>query len=79
MGPALRPSLEYYGAWGPVRNLPLLRDPVHQILPGADLRIREGTHLELRGGLVQRSSQRLVVKSRFEFEFRRKSSGIADP
>jgi hypothetical protein len=66
MGPALRPSLEYYGAWGPAR------DSTHQILPGADLRIGKDLTWSFGVGWSNDPANRLVVKSRFEFEFGRK-------
>ncbi len=70
MGPALRPSLEYYGTW----NLPMLRNSVHQILPGADLRLGKDLTWSFGLGWSNDPANRLVVKSRFEFEFGRKGT-----
>jgi hypothetical protein len=72
MGSALRPSLEYYGTWGPVSSPHLLGNSTHQILPGADLRIGKNLTWSFGLGWSNNPAARLIFKSRFEFEFGRK-------
>jgi len=67
----ITPSLEYYGSLGPVDNvLPIYRQ-AHLLFPGADWRPREGVTWSFGIG-VGLTDERLVFKSRIEFEFGRK-------
>ena len=64
------PSLEYYGALGPTRNILPVREQLHQFYAGGDLKLRENLLWNLGVGVGTTSAgNRLVFKSRFEFEF----------
>ena len=71
--PRFAPSVEYYSAWGPVPRFRRVTEQVHQLYFGGDWKIREnlpwnaGAEMGLTGG-----GERLVFKSRLEFEFGRK-------
>jgi len=66
----LTPSLEYYSSWGSIGSLPALRDQIHQIIPGADIRLKEHLtwNLGVGFGLTPKGSA-LIVKSRLEVPF----------
>lgn len=64
------PSLEYYSSWGPVTHLSAVRDQIHQVLPGGDLKLAK--HLTWSFGVgfgITGAGSGVVLKSRFEYEF----------
>jgi hypothetical protein len=70
----LTPSIEYYSSLGPVRGfLPGPRQ-IHLLFPGADWKIREGLTWSFGVGLgLTGMGSQVILKSRIEFEFGRKS------
>jgi hypothetical protein len=67
---SLTPSLEYYSSWGSIGGFPPLRDQIHQLVPGADVRFRDRVmwNFGVGFGLTPQGSG-LIVKSRFEVRF----------
>jgi len=66
------PSLEYYSEWGPLPSFLPIREQVHQILPGGDLKLAENVVWSLGVGVgATPAGNRLVYKSRFEISFGR--------
>lgn len=66
----ITPSLEYYGVLGPVPNLLPRGQQVHQVFPGADIRLSERLVWSAGVGVgITSAGPRLVYKSRFEFSF----------
>jgi hypothetical protein len=64
------PSLEYYSEWGPVPSFSPLREQVHQILPGGDVKLANNLTWSFGIGIGTTSAgNRIVYKSRIEFEF----------
>jgi hypothetical protein len=64
------PSLEYYGEWGALPAFVPLHDQVHQILPGADVKLTKNLEWSFGVGIGMTSAgNRLVYKSRFEYAF----------
>jgi hypothetical protein len=63
-------SLEYYGAFGPVRDFLPAREQVHQFFGGGDLELRENVVLNLGLGLgVTSAGNRTVLKARLGWLF----------
>ena len=69
------PSLEYYSSWGSISSLPVVRDQIHQVFPGADIRLGDHATWNVGAdfGLTPKGSA-LIIKSRFEVSF-----GMAHP
>jgi hypothetical protein len=66
------PSVEYYSSIGPLRDALPLRSQFHQILPGADIRLRDDLVWSLGVGIgLTAEGNRLVYKSRLEWHFGR--------
>ena len=64
------PSLEYYSEWGSLPTLLPAREQIHQILPGGDLKLARNLSWSFGIGVgATPAGNRLVYKSRFEFEF----------
>jgi hypothetical protein len=66
----LAPSVEYYSSWGPAAHFLPVRDQIHQILAGGDLRLAD--HLTWSFGVgfgATPATTGLVLKSHFQFEF----------
>ncbi len=65
--------MEYYSEWGPLPSLEPRDDQVHQILPGADLKLANNLVWRFGVGIgLTPAGNRLVYKSRFEITFGRK-------
>lgn len=70
----LIPSVEYYSLLGPVGALLPTRRQIHLLFPGADWKIREGLTWSFGVGLgLTGTGSQVILKSRIEFEFGRKS------
>ena len=67
---SLTPSIEYYSSWGSIGGLPTIQDQIHQIVPGADVRIRDRVtwNFGVGFGLTPQGSG-VIMKSRFEVRF----------
>jgi hypothetical protein len=64
------PSVEYYSALGPLPGLLPRGEQVHQIFPGADIRLSDRLLWSAGVGFgVTSAGPSLVYKSRFEFSF----------
>jgi hypothetical protein len=64
------PSLEYYSEWGPVPSFLPVAEQLHQILPGADLKLAKNVEWSFGVGIgTTPAGNRLVYKSRFEISF----------
>ena len=73
--PRFEPSLEYYGAIGPLGNLLPTKEQVHQFFPGGDLKIRENIIWNFGVGIgLTEVGNRLVCKSRIGIVFGRKQN-----
>lgn len=67
------PSLEYYSALGPLRGFAHADEQIHQIYSGGDLKLSKNLVWNLGIGVgLTPAGDRLVLKSRVEFEFGRK-------
>ena len=67
---AITPSLEYYSALGSIQSFPDLKDQIHQIFPGADVRFGECLTWSFGVGFGATSTgSGLIIKSRFEVPF----------
>jgi hypothetical protein len=67
---AFTPSLEYYSSWGPLQNLPPIREQIHQIVPGGDWRI--GDRMVWNFGIgfgTTGAGTGAVLKTRVEWTF----------
>ena len=64
------PSLEYYSEWGPLPSFLPAREQIHQVLPGGDVKLAKNLTWSFGLGIGTTSAgNRIVYKSRFEFEF----------
>jgi hypothetical protein len=64
------PSLEYYSEWGPLPSLLPIRQQLHQILPGGDLKLAKNVEWSFGVGLgVTPAGNQIVFKSRIEISF----------
>jgi hypothetical protein len=64
------PSLEYYGEWGALPSFLPLREQIHQILPGADVKLTRNLEWSFGVGIgITSAGNRLVYKWRFEYAF----------
>lgn len=69
-GGRVRPSIEYYSVLGPLPDFLPRGEQVHQLFPGADIRLSERLVWSAGIGVgVTSAGPRLVYKSRFEFSF----------
>jgi hypothetical protein len=67
------PSLEYFGATGPLANLLPLKQEVHQMYPGTTLRLNDNLLWDFGVGVgLTSAGNRLVYKIRLEFSVGRK-------
>jgi hypothetical protein len=67
------PSLEYYSAAGPLPNFLPLNDQIHVFLPGADFHFGERFTWSTGVGMgATPAGNRVVYKSRLEFQFGRR-------
>src|SRR5258706_14103924 len=70
---ALTPSLEFSSSLGPLRDLPAVREQVHQVFPGGDLKLGERLSWSFGMGFgLTATGSRLIWKSRFELELGKK-------
>lgn len=66
------PSLEYYSSWGMLRGLLPLSGQVQQLVPGADLRIKEQLTLNVGAGFgLTPAGETVFLKTRLEWTFGR--------
>ena len=64
------PSLEYYSEWGALPTFLPVREQIHQILPGGDVKLAKNLSWSFGIGVgATPAGNRLVYKSRFEFAF----------
>jgi hypothetical protein len=69
------PSLEYYSGLGPLPSFLPVREQFHQLLPGGDLKLARNLEWSFGVGVaLTPAGNRVVYKSRFEYEFGRSSS-----
>jgi hypothetical protein len=69
----LRPYLEWYSEIGYLPNIPSVRMQVHQVYPGADIRLSKSLVWSVGVGVgLTPEEPRLVIKSHLEFEFGRR-------
>jgi hypothetical protein len=67
-----RPYLEWYSEIGYIPDFPSVREQVHQVFPGSDIRLAEGLVWSVGVGVgFTPQGPRLVIKSHLEFEFGR--------
>ncbi len=67
------PSLEYYSANGPLPSFLPLKQQIHQIFPGGDLKLTKNFLLSFGIGIgLTPTGERLIYKSRLEYSFGRK-------
>ncbi len=70
----LRPYLEWYSEIGYLPDFPPLRQQVHQVYPGADIRLAKNLVWSVGIGVgLTPQEPRLVIKSHLEFEFGRET------
>jgi hypothetical protein len=70
VNPTLDLSVEYYGAFGPVRDFLPANEQVHQIFGGGDINLRENVVLNLGLGVgLTRAGNRTVYKARLGWMF----------
>jgi hypothetical protein len=75
VSPTFTPSVEYYSSLGPLHDFLPPQQQIHLLFPGADWKI--GEHLTWSFGVgvgVTDATSRVILKSRFEFEFGRNHS-----
>lgn len=61
------PSLEYYSEWGSLPSLQPIREQLHQILPGGDLKLARNVEWSFGVGVaLTPAGNRVVYKSRIE-------------
>ena len=66
----ITPSLEYYSALGSIRDLPSVRNQIHQVVPGADIRLGDRVTWNLGAGLgLTPRGGAVIIKSRVEIGF----------
>jgi hypothetical protein len=71
---SLTPSIEYYSSLGPLGNFLPAHRQIHLLFPGADWKIRDRFTWSFGVGMSPTDgASRLVLKSRLEFEFGRRS------
>jgi len=64
------PSLEYYSEWGALPTFLPVREQIHQILPGGDLKVAKNVEWSFGVGIgTTPAGNRLVYKSRIEISF----------
>lgn len=68
------PSLEYYSSDGPIPSFLPLKQQIHQIFPGGDVKLTKNLLLNFGIGVaLTTTGDRLIYKSRLEYSFGRKS------
>ena len=71
------PSLEYYSAYGPLRNFLPVNQQTHQLFPGGDLKLTKNLLWSFGIGVgLTRAGERLIYKSRLEYSFGRKRAPV---
>ena len=74
------PGLEYYSEWGPLPSFLPVREQIHQILPGGDVKLASNIEWSFGAGIgMTPAGNRIIYKSRFEifFDGFRKRSNMA--
>ncbi|HLH42910.1 MAG TPA: hypothetical protein VKV74_07985 [Bryobacteraceae bacterium] len=76
--PNLTPSLEYYSSLGKFDQFLPVQRQIHLLLPGADWKMHDRLTWSFGVGLgATDASSRIILKSRFEFEFGRNHDATA--